>query len=269
MGRPHRIQGSGIWYHVVNRGVAREPIFFDACDRTEFLRLLGLAHERFGVRVHAYCLMTNHYHLLLECPDGGISEAMHLVGSVYVRHTNERIGRDGPLFTDRFYAKPVTEDAYALRVVRYIHRNPLAFVPLDRLREYRWSSLRDYLGARPAPGWLEIDTVLEMFGGDRNFTACTFDGSDVDSPVGEAAWCSAIDLMIDEHLDERSRQGASRTVLALLIDRLDGVQRDHLDAAMRFPTDAARRTALSRARRQAREHPELERVVSGVLDLLR
>jgi putative transposase len=269
MGRPHRIQGSGIWYHVVNRGAARERIFFDERDRTEFLRLLGVVHERFGVRVHAYCLMTNHYHLFVECPEGGISEAMHLVGSVYVRHTNERLGRDGPLFTDRFYAKPVTEAAYALRLVRYIHQNPLAFVPPDRLREYRWSSLRTYLGDRRVPAWLEVETVLEMFGGERNFAACMFDGSGIAAPVGSDAWCSAVELMIDEHLGDRARQGAVRTVLALLIDRLDDAQRDHLDEAMRFPSDAARRTALSRARRQAREHPELQQVVSAVIELLR
>ena len=269
MGRPHRITGSGIWYHVVNRGVARQPIFSDDRDRVEFLRLLGVANERFGVRVHAYCLMTNHYHLFLHCPEGGISEAMHLVGSVYVRHTNERQGRDGPLFTDRFYAKPVTEDAYLLRLVRYIHRNPLAFLPPGRLREFRWSSLRTYLGDRRAPEWLDVETVLGMFGGRETFAACMFDAHEVPSPTGAAAWCGAIELMIDEHLGDRARQGATRTVVALLIDRLDGDQREHLDAAMSFPSDAARRAALSRARRQAREHPELELVVQGVLDLLR
>lgn len=269
MGRPHRIQGSGVWYHVVNRGVAQQTIFFDDRDRLEFLRLLGVAHERFGTRIHAYCLMTNHYHLLIECPEGRISEAMHVVGSVYVRHANERVGRDGPLFTDRFYAKPVTNDAYLLRLVAYIHRNPLAFVPPDRLRGYRWSSLRSYLGDRRVPAWLETETVLSMSGGVDAFAEHTLGDTRPDGPFGDEAWCGAIELMIDEHLGDRAKQGAVRTVLALLIDRLDGAQREQLDAAMGFPSDAARRTALSRARRQAREHPELDLVVDGVVDLLR
>ena len=269
MGRPHRIQGPGLWYHVVNRGGSRRPIFLDDRDRVEFLRLLDVVHERFGVRVHAYCLMTNHYHLFVECPDGGISDAMHLIGSVYVRHANERAGRDGPLFTDRFYAKPVTEDAYVLRLVRYIHQNPLAFLPPDRLRDYRWSSLRAYLGDRRVPRWLDVDTVLTMFGGPTSFADCMLGTRAIAPPSSPDAWCGAIGLMIDEQLRDRARQGAVRTVLALLIDRLDGDQREQLDAAMRFPSDAARRTALSRARRQAREHPELERVVEGVVDLLR
>lgn len=269
MGRPPRIQGPGIWYHVVNRGVARQPIFFDDRDRVEFLRLLGVASERFGVRVHAYCLMTNHYHLFVECPDGNISEAMHLVGSVFVRHTNERQGRDGPLFTDRFYAKPVADEAYVLRLVRYIHRNPAAFLPPDRLRGYRWSSLRIFLGDRRAPDWFAKDTVLGMFGGVERFAACMFGEAALPSPADPEAWRAAIDLMLDEHLGERARQGAARTVMTLLVDRLDGEERALLDAAMRFPSDAARRSASSRARRRARVHPELELVAKGVLDLLR
>ena len=268
MGRPHRIQGSGVWYHVVNRGVAHDAIFFDDRDRLEFLRLLGVAHERFGTRIHAYCLMTNHYHLLVECPEGGISEAMHVVGSVYVRHTNARIGRDGPLFTDRFYAKPVTNDAYLLRLVAYIHRNPLAILPPERLRGYRWSSLRAYLGDRRVPAWLGTETVLSISGGVESFAEHTFGArTGADGPFGDDAWISAIELMIDEHLGDRARQGAVRTVLTLLVDRLDGDQRDRLTRLAAFPTDDARRAALSRARRQARQHPELERVVAAVLEL--
>src|SRR5690606_33891064 len=128
-------------------------------DRVEFLRLLGVVHERFGVNIHAYTLMTNHYHLVIECPNGGLTVAMHLLGSVFVRHVNERAGRDGPLFKDRYYAKRVETDDYVIRLVNYVHQNPLAMMSEEQLLGYRWSSLRVYSGDRRRPDWLRTDMV--------------------------------------------------------------------------------------------------------------
>src|SRR3954468_6564573 len=93
--RPNSVDG---WFHVMNRGAARQPIFHTKHDARQFLALVGEATDRFGVEVHAYCLMTNHYHLLLRCPNGGLSQFMHLLGSHYVTYLNSRLDRDGPLF---------------------------------------------------------------------------------------------------------------------------------------------------------------------------
>jgi REP element-mobilizing transposase RayT len=82
----------------MNRGVNREPTFFADVDRRQFGHRLADIHERFGVETLAYCLMDNHYHLLLRARDGGLSRAMHHLGLVYTRRTNDRLGRDGPLF---------------------------------------------------------------------------------------------------------------------------------------------------------------------------
>ena len=268
MGRARRTDTPGTWYHVVNRGASRQTVFVDDRDRVEFLRLVGVAHERFGVRLHAYCLMTNHYHLLVECPDGKLSEAMHLVGSVFVRHANERHGRDGPLFTDRFYARPVVDDTYLLRVVRYIHRNPLAFLDPSRLRSYRWSSFRTYLGDRRRPEWLETEMVLEMAGGAERLEVNTIGAAAPGGAVSAASWSAAIDLMIDTHLADVPSQSAARTVGVLLFDRVDPARNDVLATLLGFPNVQARRMALSRARRRAREHPEIDRAVDEVLGLV-
>lgn len=253
---------------MINRGAARQTIFHDDRDRVEFERLLGVAHERFGIIVHAYCLMGNHYHLLVECPNGGLSAAMHVIGSTYVRHVNERQGRDGPLFRDRFTALGVRDDAYLMRLVRYIHRNPLAFCEPDELWRYRWSSLRVYLGARRTPSWMRRDLVLDLLGGVSGFEAFVLgdDAAGPAIPVGE--WNVAISLMIDEQLGDRARKSSPRTIALLVADRLGDQRGAELLEGLGIASDSARRMALSRARRQAREVDGVTSAVDGVLRLV-
>lgn len=265
MGRPRRTDPAGGLHHVVNRGAARQDIFRSDHDRIEFERLVGVAHERFGVRVHAYCLMSNHYHLLIECPDGGLSEAMHMIASVYVRHHNERVGRDGPLFRNRFYAKAVTSDAYVRRLVRYIHRNPVAITGEDGVAGYRWSSLRSYVGSRRAPRWLHTYLVLEMFGGPEGLLRSVSTSIDLPPVTSSIDVLAAIDLVLDEHaIGDAPRLG--RTISTLLLDRgLD------LTAATGGPSDrspAALAQARRRARRRAAAQPDLLSVVEDVLRLV-
>ena len=257
-----------MWHHVVNRGAARQTVFFDDRDRVEFERLLGLAHDRFGVVVHSYCWMTNHYHLLVECPDGGLSEAMHLVGSLYVRHVNDRLDRDGPLFRSRFFAKPVMSDAYVERLVRYIHRNPAAIVGDDRLIDYRWSSLRTHLGFRRSPDWLCSASVLELCGGADGLRRLVLAPDGVCGPPGPDELMAVIDLMIDENELAARRSQANRTVATLLLDQLDDGARTELGRRLAFPTMQAEYAARTRARRRARDYPELSGVVAAVLDLV-
>jgi REP element-mobilizing transposase RayT len=154
------------WHHVMNRGIDRADVFLDDNDRVQFGHRLAEIHERFAVETHGYCLMSNHYHLLLHCPCGSLSKAMQLVGSVYTRHVNDRLGRDGPLFRGRFHSRLVTSDEQLVATVRYIHRNALDLPGVDRVDGYRWSSHRTYLGFRTPAPWMHTGTILAQFGGD-------------------------------------------------------------------------------------------------------
>lgn len=165
MARALRIEFSGAYYHVMARGNERRRIFCDEADQAEFLRLLGLAARRHGFLFHAYALMPNHYHLLLETTVGGLSRGMHAINGLYGQYFNSRYGRAGHLFQGRFKALLVDKNAYWLAVSRYIHQNPvkagLALYPWD----YPWSSCRYLLGLVSPPSWLEIRQTLEYFAG--------------------------------------------------------------------------------------------------------
>lgn len=146
--------------HVVNRGADRQETFSTDRHRFLFEDLMGEAFVRFGVELHAYALMNNHFHLLAHQPDGGLSDAMHLLCSRYVIEYNRATRRDGPLFKSRFHAVAIATDAQLTQTGRYIHRNPLAFVPPSALVAYRWSSLGALCGRRPRPDWLATGTLV-------------------------------------------------------------------------------------------------------------
>ncbi len=143
----------------MNRGADRQDIFTDDRDREHFEFLLGDIDDAFAVEVHAYCLMTNHVHLLLHCREGRVSEAVQHVTGNHARAYNDRHGRSGPLFGDRYKSVPVGSDEQLIATARYVHRNPLDIVPVRALSAYRWSSLGPYLGGRPGPEWLHTDRV--------------------------------------------------------------------------------------------------------------
>ena len=152
----------------MNRGANRSSIFFDDNDRIEVGQRLAEIHELFEIEVHAYCLMANHFHWLLHCPNGGLSPAMQRFSSLFTRHVNDRHGRDGPIFRGRFHSRLITDEAYLLNACRYIHRNALDIDGVNDLAAYRWSSHRTYLGLRQRPAWLSTSVILDRFGGDRS-----------------------------------------------------------------------------------------------------
>ncbi|MFT7474370.1 MAG: putative transposase [Verrucomicrobiales bacterium] len=164
MARQLRINFDGAYYHVTNRGARKQRIFVTDDDRHGFLDLLGDIHRRYGVVTHSYCLMTNHFHLVMQTPEGNLSRAMHRLGSVYVQRFNRRNETDGPLFKDRFYSKLIDTDGYVHRAVIYVMRNPLEAGMVSDASSYPWSSYSYFLGHPGArPEWLS-DGALKIAG---------------------------------------------------------------------------------------------------------
>ena len=125
MPRPPRIEYENAFYHVMNRGRAREAIFHDKVYYDAFLKTLKEAVKRFDCVIHAYCLMGNHYHLLIQTPKANLSRVMRHINGVYTQRHNRLRLTDGPLFRGRFKAILVDIDSYLLHLSRYIHRNPI------------------------------------------------------------------------------------------------------------------------------------------------
>ncbi len=164
MARPVRVEYPGALYHVTARGVAQQPIFFDAHDRASFLRLLGRVHEEHGFIVHAYCLMDNHYHLEVETPQANLSRGMQWLGQTYAGFVNRRRGRAGHLFPGRFKAVLVEREGYLYVLTRYIHLNPVRAKLVKHPAQHPWSSYRAYVGATRVQPWLETHATLGAFG---------------------------------------------------------------------------------------------------------
>ncbi len=145
MSRPLRIEYPDAWYHVMNRGRRSEEIFFSETDRMEFLTVMQEAVNLWNLRVSSYCLMPNHYHLLVQTPAGNLSRCMRHINGVYTQRFNRKHNKDGQLFRGRYKAILVDSDNYLLEVLRYIHRNPLKAGLVRNLDEFPWSSHRAYL----------------------------------------------------------------------------------------------------------------------------
>lgn len=168
MARKARIQFPGALYHVFNRGIDRRDLFWDDRDRYYFLDSLALGVERFHVEIHAYCLMSNHYHLLLGTPLGNLSHFMQSVQTRYGGHFNFCHRRSGHVFQGHYNAKLVEGDEYLLAMSRYIHLNavrlrknekrPLKDI-VEELREYRWSSYRAYIRRAKREDWTTYEAV--------------------------------------------------------------------------------------------------------------
>lgn len=167
MARPLRIEYPGATYHVMARGNHGQPIFQDDRDRQRFLQTLGEACAKTGWRIHAFVLMGNHYHLLVETPEGNLVTGMKWLQGTYTQRHNGRHETYGHLFQGRYKAVPVetSQDSYLETVSTYIHLNParagLIRIGQEKLKGYRWSSYPLYLkGARSGPEWLDRERVL-------------------------------------------------------------------------------------------------------------
>lgn len=167
MTRPLRIEYPDAFYHITSRGNERRVIFRNREDREKFISFLQSASERYQALIALYCLMDNHYHLLLETPLGNLSAILHHINAGYTSYFNRKHGRVGHLFQGRFKAILVEKDVYALELSRYIHLNPVRAAIVKRPEDYPWSSYRIYIGKEKGFQFLETNTVLAYFGKDR------------------------------------------------------------------------------------------------------
>jgi len=217
MSRPIRINYHNAWYHVMNRGANHQPVFNADNQRYYFLHLLSEATDTFNLEVHAYCLMGNHYHLLVRTPDANLARAMQHINGAYTQAFNRDEGRDGPLFRGRYKSILVDEDGYQLIISRYIHLNPVDAKMVILPENYHWSSYKDYIGLRKKPNWLFTDNIstqfkdrpsLQQIGSYRNFVEAgnpreliKFYSRKYTAPIiGSAKFKKKISSGLDEHV---------------------------------------------------------------------
>jgi putative transposase len=164
MPRPPRIQAPGALYHINSRGNRREPIYLDERDRRIFLSLLGQVVRRYEWLCLSYCLMDNHFHLLLETPKPNLSAGMQRLKGAYGRWFNDRYGLVGHLFQGRFHSELVAGDEHLLEVGRYIVLNPVRAGLARRAEDWPWSSYSATIGPRRPPAFLSVESLLQHFG---------------------------------------------------------------------------------------------------------
>jgi REP element-mobilizing transposase RayT len=248
----------------MNRGVARAVIYVHDRDRLTFEKLMAQLAEELGIEIHAYCLMGNHFHLLLHCPHGGLSTFMQQLSSSYTRIVNERLGRDGPLFRGRFHSVPVLSERQIAHAAAYIHRNPIDLVPEAALDAFRWSSYGVYLGRRTTPTWLTRSTIDTLLPPDlhRELVA-----QPLEAPGTDGVKSGDIDAIVRSRIDPQCPDG--KRIRVLLGFELAGMTADDVAAWIGLTSAGAARTALARARSARRDRPALDDIVTNLETHLR
>jgi len=168
MARPWRIQFEDAVYHLTARGNRKQDIFLNDPDRLHFMALLARAVRRFELRVFAFCLMSNHYHLFLQTPLANLSSAMQWLNGSYTSYFNWQHKTIGHLFHGRYKAVLVVEEAHWLHLSMYIHLNPVRAQMVANPAAYQWSSFPDYIAAKPRDQWLCRDDILSDYGTAAN-----------------------------------------------------------------------------------------------------
>jgi REP element-mobilizing transposase RayT len=165
MPRHPRLDTPGSFHHVMNRGARRQRVFGDDESHLRFLGLLAQLPGRFGVGVHGFSLMPNHFHLLIETGPHGLGPAMQFLQAQYSRWLNQVRRWDGPIWRGRFTSRRIEDEPYLGHVLAYIHRNPVEARICTHEDQARWTSHLHYVGESAAPEWLSTTTLLDVFGG--------------------------------------------------------------------------------------------------------
>lgn len=162
MPRPLRIEFENAWYHVMNRGLNRQPIFWKKSHKFLFYTLLNEIVDRYKIEIHSFCLMKNHYHLLVKTPYANLGRVMRHLDGLYTQRLNRVELRDGPLFRGRYKAVLIDSDQYLLQVSRYIHLNPVSAKICTSPYYYPWSSYRSFIQRKYYIPWLTTDYILNQ-----------------------------------------------------------------------------------------------------------
>ena len=253
MARPLRVQAPGLTYHVTARGVRRTDIYLDDVDRRRFLALLTTVVQRYALQCHAYCEMTNHYHLAITTTDANLSRAIQQLNGDYAQWWNWRHRRQGHVFQARFDAQVVQDGAYLLNVCRYIVLNPVRAGMVPSPDRWPWSSYRAMVGLASSP-FLDCDRILELLSpGDHQNGRETFRQSVLDP---NAVQLSRTAILGDD--DFAARFHAYRARAGREIPRRDG--RPALPAIFHGAvTRAARNAAIITAVRERYPLAEIAR----------
>jgi REP element-mobilizing transposase RayT len=215
MARPLRIQLPGLTYHIHSRGNGRMIIYLDDCDREKFLELLAEVVELFRLACPAFCMMGNHYHLVITTTDANLSKAIHALNGRYGQWWNRRHDRVGHVFQGRFGAKVVQQDPYLLTVCKYVVENPVRRNLVESPDQWRWSSYRATAGLEPVPSFLRPEILWEVLG-DGDLQARTARYRDfIRKPSDDAGKLLRLPVIGDPAFVERFeefRQRASREV---------------------------------------------------------
>ncbi len=184
MARQPRIEYQGAFYHVTSRGNLKQNIFFDDADRKKLLEILKRIKARYSYILHAYALMDNHYHFLIETPLANLNQVMHNINTSYTVYINKRHDRSGHLFQGRYKAILVEKDSYLLSLSRYTHLNPVRAGIVYRPEEYQWSSYREFIGY-PGPGVVHTADALSYFSENKKAAVMGY-RTFVESGIGES-----------------------------------------------------------------------------------
>ena len=234
--RTQRKQSAADVYHVIVRGTGRQLIFEDDADRRRFLELLSQSMTAEGVELYAWCLMGNHVHLLMHAPMDNLAACMKKCCGSYARYFNDKAGRVGHLFQERFKSEPINDDTYLLTVLRYIHANPEK-AGVSKTEVYAWSSYGEYVG-RP---WIcATEKVLGMFDSVDSFAE--FHHADVGS----------VECMDVDQIRTATKAMPDEMALRLAADVLNGTPIDSIKALPRRERDEAL-AKLKRARLTIRQ----------------
>ncbi len=171
MPRTARRKSKSKIYHIMIRGINQQNIFADDEDHEKFMDILATHHKKIEYDLYAYCLMSNHVHLLLKEGKEVLSNTMKRIGTSYVYWYNWQYNRKGHLFQDRFKSEVVEDDAYFLTVLRYLHQNPLKAGLTDDIRSYKWSSYQEYTSQKKI---VNVDFVLSLFDQERDKAIAKF-----------------------------------------------------------------------------------------------
>jgi len=287
--RPPRLKRPHTHFHVTSRGGNRWNVFLDDLDKRRFLFLLSLVCKRYGIEIHAFCLMGNHFHLLPYCPSPVLSAAMRDLKSRYAKYFNARHNGSGPVFEAPFVEVPILDDEHLMVEIRYIHRNPLDLDPTACLATAPWSSHGIYLGLRPKPLWMQTRVGLELFGPSYRHNVETPRDSDkvqntvrpiVDSPgastIGHGAECSLAAIRQEvataagcELIDVRTRSHNGLIGVAVLVALDVGFSAAEIAEPFGFNSKGALHMAAKRARERLVSDPEVSLVHDQVQRRLR